>query len=56
MSKAMLVKYVSEIRGILESVLDDDYPDAINDAIVMIAERDGLSDTESELLWETVNE
>jgi len=45
-------KYISEINAALESVLDDDYPDTINDVIVAICERDGLDDQDGEMIWQ----
>jgi hypothetical protein len=53
MSEAQLKEYVTEIMVelIARGTLDDDYPDMVNTIIVEIVERDGLSDTECELIY-----
>lgn len=44
--------YISEINAALEDVLDDDYPDTINETIVAIMDRDGLDDQDGEMIWQ----
>jgi len=45
-------EYIQEIEAALVGVLDDDYPDTINNTIVAIMDRDDLSDVDGEMIWE----